>query len=105
LVPSRAGFAFLVKLRYGTSGSAADRPARVDAITDNGGSLVYVSYQYLGLGTFVRADYEQPDVRLDYTAAAAGSPARVPRPSLRPAVPLRLRFRPRVSRPATPTAA
>jgi hypothetical protein len=62
----------IVKLRYGTSGSAADRLARVDAITDNGGSLIYVSYQYLGLGTFVPADYEQPDVRLDYTAAAGG---------------------------------
>jgi hypothetical protein len=47
----------LVKLRYGTSVNAADRPARVDAITDNGGSLVYVAYRYPGFdrdsnGTF-----------------------------------------------------
>ena len=47
----------------------ADVLNRLDAIQDDSGGSpgdVLASYTYLGLGTIVVEDYEQPDVRLEY---------------------------------------
>ena len=50
---------------YGTAGSADDDINRLAAIEDGGQTLA--SYQYLGLNTIVTEDYQQPEVKLDYT--------------------------------------
>ena len=47
----------------------ADVLNRLDAIQDDSGGSpgdVLASYSYLGLGTIVVEDYQQPDVRLEY---------------------------------------
>ena len=47
----------------------ADVLNRLDAIKDDSGGSpgnTLASYSYLGLGTIVIEDYEQPDVRLEY---------------------------------------
>ena len=66
----------LVHYTYGSAGSDADNLYRLDAIkADNGGSpgTTLASYAYLGLGTVVREDYEEPDVRLDLWGGTSGS--------------------------------
>jgi RHS repeat-associated protein len=66
----------LVHLTYGSSGSDADNLNRLDAIqADSGGSPgdTLAAYTYLGLGTVVIEDYQQPDVKLDhYTSGTYG---------------------------------
>ena len=47
----------------------ADNLNRLDAIKDDSGGSpgdTLASYTYLGLGTIVIEDYEQPEVRLEY---------------------------------------
>ncbi len=59
----------LVHFTYGASDSLADVLNRLDAIQDDSGGSpgdVLASYSYLGLGTIVVEDYQQPDVRLEY---------------------------------------
>ena len=59
----------LTHLTYGSSGSDADNLNRLDAIqADSGGSPgdTLSAYTYMGLGTVVVEDYQQPDVKLDY---------------------------------------
>ena len=56
---------------YGDPNSPDDCLNRLSAIVDGANSgeegQVLASYQYLGLGTIVVEDYEQPQVKLDYT--------------------------------------
>lgn len=55
--------------KYGTTDSTADALNRLDAIKDDSGGSpggTLASYSYLGYGTIVIEDYEQPDVRLEY---------------------------------------
>ena len=62
----------LVHRTYGSAGSDADYLNRLDAIqADSGGSPgdVLAAYTYLGPGTIVVEDYQQPDVKLDYYTA------------------------------------
>jgi len=66
----------LVHYTYGSAGSDADNLSRLDAIkADNSGSPgdTLASYVYLGLGTVLREDYEEPDVRLDLWGGTSGS--------------------------------
>jgi RHS repeat-associated protein len=59
----------LVHLTYGSTDSMADVLNRLDAIKDDSSGSpgdVLASYSYLGLGTIVVEDYQQPDVRLEY---------------------------------------
>ena len=59
----------LVHFTYGSADSTADALNRLDAIKDDSGGSpgsTLASYSYLGLGTIVIEDYEQPDVRLEY---------------------------------------
>ena len=59
----------LVHFTYGSADSMADALNRLDAIKDDSGGSpgsTLASYSYLGLGTIVIEDYEQPDVRLEY---------------------------------------
>ena len=59
----------LVHFTYGSTDSMADVLNRLDAIQDDSGGSpgnVLASYSYLGLGTIVSEDFEQPDVRLEY---------------------------------------
>jgi len=66
----------LVHYTYGTAGSDADNLSRLDAIkADNSGTpgTTLASYTYLGLGTVVREDYEEPDVRLDLWGGTSGT--------------------------------
>ena len=54
---------------YGSSGGDGDNLNRLAAIKDDSGGSpgnTLASYTYLGLGTIVIEDYEQPDVRLEY---------------------------------------
>jgi len=51
---------------YGTSGSTDDVLSRLSAILDHDGSTVLAAYTYLGSGTVIKEDYQQPDVRLNY---------------------------------------
>jgi RHS repeat-associated protein len=58
----------LVHFTYGATDSVADVLHRLDALQDDSGGspgMVLASYKYLGLGTIVSEDYEQPDVRLE----------------------------------------
>ncbi|MBI2481366.1 MAG: hypothetical protein HYV60_22830, partial [Planctomycetia bacterium] len=66
----------LVHYTYGSTDSAADVLNRLNAINDdNSGSPgdVLASYTYLGLGTVVIQDYEEPDVRLDLFGGTSGT--------------------------------
>ena len=61
----------LVHYTYGSSGSDADNLNRLDAIKDDDGTeqaplTVLSQYTYIGLGTIVIEDFQQPDVKLDY---------------------------------------
>ena len=59
----------LVHYTYGSSGGDGDNLNRLDAIKDDSGGSpgdTLASYTYLGLGTIVIEDYEQPEVRLEY---------------------------------------
>ena len=59
----------LVHYTYGSSGGDGDNLNRLAAIKDDSGGSpgdTLASYTYLGLGTIVIEDYEQPDVRLEY---------------------------------------
>ena len=66
---------------YGTTSTADDNLNRLSAIFDdtnhNGtkdtGEQVLASYQYLGLGTIVTEDYQEPQVKLDYATGASHS--------------------------------
>ena len=64
----------LVHFTYGSADSMADALNRLDAIKDDSGGSpgsTLASYSYLGLGTIVIEDYEQPDVRLEYFFSSA----------------------------------
>ncbi len=52
---------------YGTAGLADDNLNRPAAIQDAVRPDTIATYQYLGLGTIVTEDYEEPQVKLDYT--------------------------------------
>ena len=59
----------LVHFTYGSTDSTADVLNRLDAIKDDSSGSpgdVLASYSYLGLGTIVVEDYQQPDVQLEY---------------------------------------
>ena len=53
---------------YGTTGSTDDIMSRLDSIGD--GPKTYAAYTYLGAGQIVVEDYQQPEVKLDYTGTA-----------------------------------
>ncbi len=59
-----------VNYDYGTTGGTNDVLSRLAAIKDDGGTPVLASYEYLGAGTVVEENYEQPDVKLDYTGTS-----------------------------------
>ncbi len=59
-----------VNYDYGTAGGTDDVMSRLAAIKDDGGTPVLASYEYLGAGTVVEENYEQPDVKLDYTGTS-----------------------------------
>ena len=66
----------LVHYTYGAAGSDADNLNRLDAIqADDGGNpgATLAGYTYLGLGTVVREDYEEADVRLDLWGGTSGT--------------------------------
>ena len=66
----------LIHYTYGSSGSTADYLNRLDAIKqDNGGSpgTTLSAYTYLGLGTMVIEDFQEPDVKLDYFGGTSGT--------------------------------
>jgi len=66
----------LVHSTYGSSGSDADNLNRLDAIKDdNGGSPgdTLAQYTWVGLGTMVVEDFQQPDVKLDYFGGTSGT--------------------------------
>ena len=73
--PGSGGTARQILFTYGSSGSDADNLNRVDAIKDNVGGTppTLVSYTYLGLGTAVIADYQEPDIKLDLFGGTSGS--------------------------------
>ena len=52
---------------YGTTNGTDDVLSRVETISDN--VLASTAYRYLGAGTIVTEDYQQPDVKLDYSAS------------------------------------
>ncbi len=61
----------VIHYTYGATGSADDNLNRVAAICDDDGygnpGQVLAAYRYLGLGTIVTEDYQQPELKLDYT--------------------------------------
>ena len=66
----------LVHLTCGSSDSAGDVLAHVDAIKeDSGGSPgdTLAQYTYVGGGRIVVEDYQQPDVKLNYDSGTAGT--------------------------------
>ncbi|MCA9141760.1 MAG: RHS repeat-associated core domain-containing protein [Planctomycetales bacterium] len=66
----------LVHYTYGSTDSAADALNRLDAINDDDSGSpgdVLASYTYLGLGTVVIQDYEEPDVKLDLFGGTSGT--------------------------------
>ncbi|MCA9182811.1 MAG: RHS repeat-associated core domain-containing protein, partial [Planctomycetales bacterium] len=66
----------LVHYTYGTSGSAADSLNSLDAIQDDDSGSpgdVLASYTYLGLGTVVIEDYQEPQIRLDLFGGSSGA--------------------------------
>jgi RHS repeat-associated protein len=54
-----------VQYGYGTAGSTDDVLGQVATIAGSDGT--YAAYTYLGLDTIVTEDYQQPQVKLDYT--------------------------------------
>ncbi|MGC3967595.1 MAG: RHS repeat-associated core domain-containing protein [Pirellulales bacterium] len=64
----------VIRYDYGTSGGDDDYLSRPGSIQDFAGSTTYVAYTYLGLGTFVRADDPQPDVRWDLITGSGANP-------------------------------
>jgi RHS repeat-associated protein len=54
-----------VEYGYGTTGSTDDVLGQVATIAGSDGT--YAAYTYLGVGTIVTEDYQQPQVKLDYT--------------------------------------
>jgi RHS repeat-associated protein len=66
----------LVHYTYGSTDSAADVLSRLDAINDDSSGSpgdVLASYTYLGLGTVVIQDYEEPNVKLDLFGGTSGT--------------------------------
>ena len=61
----------VITYSHGTSGGMDDYLNRVTSITDTGGTLA--QYTYLGLGTVIRIDYTQPQVRLDLWGGTSGT--------------------------------
>ena len=61
---------------YGAADSDDDRLSRVLAIQGDTGSAAetYVVYTYLGLNSFVRADYTEPQVRWDLITGSSPNP-------------------------------
>ncbi len=61
----------VIHYTYGSTGSADDNLNRVAAICDDDGNggpgQVLAAYSYLGLDTVVTEDYQQPEIKLDYT--------------------------------------
>jgi RHS repeat-associated protein len=54
-----------VEYGYGTTGSTDDVLGQVATIAGSDGT--YAAYTYLGVGTIVTENYQQPQVKLDYT--------------------------------------
>lgn len=53
-----------ITLDYGTTGGMDDAASRVVSLVDSGaGSTHVVDYSYLGLATFVAADYTEPEIQ------------------------------------------
>jgi hypothetical protein len=66
----------LVHYTYGSSGSADDSMNRLAAIKDDSSGspgATLASYTYLGLGTVVITDYEEPDIKLDLFGNTSGT--------------------------------
>ena len=59
---------------YGSSGSTDDALSRVASLIDNDGSTHLVDYSYLGGGSFVKADYPEPDLRYDLAMGTGSDP-------------------------------
>ncbi|MBN8625776.1 MAG: hypothetical protein J0M17_09830 [Planctomycetes bacterium] len=67
---------------YGATDSYDDRPPRVFALqgelpsssSSSGAVETYVEYTYVGLGSFVRADYTEPQVRWDLITGSSANP-------------------------------
>lgn len=57
---------------YGSSGSMADGLSRPAALSFNASNVV--EYSYLGLGTVVKADYVEPDIRYDLAFGGGSDP-------------------------------
>ncbi|TWT37190.1 tRNA(Glu)-specific nuclease WapA precursor [Posidoniimonas corsicana] len=56
-----------VEYGYGSSGSIDDVLSRVATIGD--GTNTHAAYEYLGLDALASEDYEEPEVKLDYSAS------------------------------------
>ena len=66
----------LVHYTYGATDGAADVLSRLDAICDDDSGSpgdVLAAYTYLGLGTIVIEDYQEPDVKLDLFGGTTGT--------------------------------
>jgi len=61
----------VIDYSYGTSGGMDDKLNRLQAIKD--GFTTLAAYSHLGMGTVVRVDYTEPQVRLDLWGGTAGS--------------------------------
>ena len=64
----------LPHLTYGSRGSMGDALGRLDALRDDDAGSpgdTLASYSYLGLGTVVIEDYQQPEVRLEYYSSGS----------------------------------
>jgi hypothetical protein len=75
----------LVHYTHGASGSDADNLDRLDAIKDDDAGApgdALASYTYLGLGTVVIQDYQEPQVKLDYFGGTSGAYAGFRPPSI-----------------------
>ena len=57
-----------VQYAYGTAGGTDDIMSRLETIGD--GSTTYAAYTYLGAGMIVTEDYQEADVKLDYTGTS-----------------------------------
>jgi RHS repeat-associated protein len=58
-----------VQYGYGTAGAVDDIMSRLETISDGSGTDgTYSAYTYLGAGTIASEDYQQPQVKLDYSA-------------------------------------
>ena len=52
---------------YGTTGSADDSLNRLSTIQDDATSQTLAAYSYLGLGTIATEDFQEPEIKLDYS--------------------------------------